>query len=223
MRMAIKFTLSIFATFAFASCATYSAIEPGPIKVAKGSLEVSPTEALWNKVPSMLVPTVNGEVWTAAGLPLDTITFISDLESGQTIFNPPRNSNTEFPPFKDDMLPNELAELVISSLSIQGAGAGVDMTELLPRQFAGQPGFDMRYTRTSQDEVIRRGRVAGGVIDGKLHLIMYEAARLHYFDQYVDEAEALIQSARLAALLRCRAGKSLAQTAFGEAACFSTF
>jgi hypothetical protein len=177
------------------ACATYSQIEAAPTRVAKGPIEVTPPAVLWNKVPAMSVPTVNGEVWTASGVPLDTIMFVTDLEDGQSIYKAQRNANTQYPTFKSDMLPNELVELITSSISIQSGATTIDTLSLAPRQFAGAPGFDLIYERTGQDEVTRRGRAAGAIINEKLHLVVYEAARLYYFDQYAAQAEQLIDSA----------------------------
>lgn len=188
---------AVSALLVFAGCGTFQAVGMEQTVVAKGPLKVTPPAVIWNKVPSINTPYVNGEVWTASGLPLDTVIFVSNLNDGIAIYKPARNSNTEYPVFKADMLPNELAELVISSISIQTGAATVDIDQLLPRLFAGADGFDMTYQRTGQDEVKRRGRVAGAVVDGKLHLIMYEAARLYYFDQYAQQAERLIESATL--------------------------
>lgn len=185
----------LLAVLGLGACATYSQIEAEPTRIAKGPLEVTPPAVLWNKVPSLSMPNVNGEVWTAAGVPLDTVMFVSGLEDGQSLYKADRNANTQYPVFKSDMLPNELVELITSSISIHSGATTLDTLSLAPRQFAGAPGFDLTYERTGQDEVTRRGRAAGAVIEDTLHLIVYEAARLYYFDQYAAQAEQLIDSA----------------------------
>lgn len=188
-------SLILVSMLALGACATYQQVDAVPLKISKGPLEVTPPAVLWNKVPSISVPQVNGEVWTASGVTLDTVMFISNLEDGQRIYKAQRNSNTEFPAFKSDMLPNELVELITSSISIQTGAATIETLSLAPRAFAGAPGFDLIYQRTGQDEITRRGRAAGAVINEKFHLIVFEAARLYYFDQYAAQAEQLINSA----------------------------
>jgi hypothetical protein len=43
--------------------------------------------------------------------------------------------------------------------------------------------------------VWRRGRAVGAVIDGKLYLMMVDAARSHYFPNVLPDFEAMVTSA----------------------------
>ncbi len=69
--------------------------------------------------------------------------------------------------------------------------------ELKPRRFMGYPGFQYDFDHLDGDELWRRGRVVGAVIDERLYLIMLDAARSHYFDATVGDFEAVVRSARL--------------------------
>jgi hypothetical protein len=60
----------------------------------------------------------------------------------------------------------------------------------------GYPGFQFDYDHLDGDEVWRRGRAVGAVIDGRLYLILLDAARSHYFNASLADFEAVANSAR---------------------------
>ena len=78
-------------------------------------------------------------------------------------------------------------------------GGAVDFTTPLvaPRQFLGANGFPLYYDHLDGDEVRRRGRAVGAVINGKLYLILFDAARSHYYNALLPDFEAIVNSARL--------------------------
>ena len=69
-------------------------------------------------------------------------------------------------------------------------------TSLMPRPFLGTNGFQLEYEHLDSDEVRRKGRAVGAVIDGKLYMILYDAARMHYFNASLPDFEAIVASAR---------------------------
>jgi len=77
-------------------------------------------------------------------------------------------------------------------------GGAVDFTTiaLAPRPFLGANGFQLDYEHLDSDEVWRRGRAVGAVIDGRLYLILLDAARSHYFNASLPDFEAIVNSAR---------------------------
>ena len=50
------------------------------------------------------------------------------------------------------------------------------MTGLRPRTFLGHPGFQFDYDHLGGDEVERRGRAVGAIIDGRLYLALLRRA-----------------------------------------------
>ena len=64
------------------------------------------------------------------------------------------------------------------------AAAAVDFHTLSiqPRQFLGTSGFEFDYEHLDDDELWRKGRVVGAVVGGELYLVMFDAARSHYYD-----------------------------------------
>jgi hypothetical protein len=69
-------------------------------------------------------------------------------------------------------------------------------TSLKPRTLMGYPGFQWDYDHLDQDEVWRRGRVVGAVIDGRLYLVLLDATRMHYFADALPDFDAVVNSAR---------------------------
>ena len=67
---------------------------------------------------------------------------------------------------------------------------------LQPRPFLGTNGFQWDYEHLDTDELWRRGRAVGAVIDGKLYLILFDAARSHYYAALLPDFEAIVASAQ---------------------------
>ena len=63
------------------------------------------------------------------------------------------------------------------------SGGAVDFRtlSLQPRPFLGTNGFQFDYEHLDSDELWREGRAVGAVIDGRLYLILLDAARSHYY------------------------------------------
>ena len=78
-------------------------------------------------------------------------------------------------------------------------GGAVDFRTLgiQPRPFLGQPGFQFDYEHLDGDELWRKGRVVGAVINGRLYLVLFDAARSHYYNAVLPDFEAIVASAEL--------------------------
>ena len=68
---------------------------------------------------------------------------------------------------------------------------------LQPRQVFGYPGFQLDYEHLDSDELWRKGRVVGAVVNDRLYLILFDAARTHYYANGLPDFEAITASARL--------------------------
>jgi len=69
---------------------------------------------------------------------------------------------------------------------------------LQPRPFLGAAnGFQLDYEHLDSDELWRKGRVVGAVIGGRLYLIMFDAARSHYYNAALPDFEAIVGSAQI--------------------------
>ena len=178
-----------------AGCAQYSKVDADRVPI-QGKMSVQSSTA-WNRVNSGL----GGEavdVWTANGLPLDSITFVAGVPSGEPIFKRSAAVNSEndpFPAFNAEMTPSEIVELVEATLAKAAQTSLFETANLQPMRFGGVDGFrfDISYVRRN-DEVDRDGFVAGTVRDGKLYLIIFSGTRLFHARQLTPQAEEIVRS-----------------------------
>jgi hypothetical protein len=95
------------------------------------------------------------------------------------------------------MSPPEIAAMIESFYRIRAGSTVFTMTNLAPRTFLGQPGFQFDYEHLGGNEVERRGRGVGAIINGRFYLALWDAAKMHYFDAGLPEFERIVESARL--------------------------
>jgi hypothetical protein len=176
---------------------SFTAVAPGTIPV--GDLNVSPTES-WNAAPAIVLPSTRkgAQVWTQDGLLLDRIVIIPAVPDGEAILVSP-DKTIALPVFKSDMLPNELEELVESSLvKMFGEGnAAVNTSGLRPHQFGDNRGvlFDFEAVITDSPDYV--GIVGAFIANELLYTLIYVAAQPHYYDKHLEEATSIIESATL--------------------------
>ncbi len=190
--MRASWLLLCFALLVVAGCQTYEKVEQGASKV--GGLTVTATAPIWNKVPSSHSP---GKLptWTVDGVALNSLSFVSGIKDGKPLVE--ADEKARYPLFHADMLPNDIAELVQSTVAkvfTANVSAG---GELKPLTIGGQPGFELEFEFVTPDEVIRRAFVGGTVKNGELQLVVYQAARMYYFGKNLPQARELITTARL--------------------------
>ena len=183
---------------AMSACATgYSLVTPGPVTVQDLHLLA---DSGWNKAPGMHTPSVrnNAETWTKDGMLLDRLVISPAIPDGQPIMVS-RDKSAALPVFRADMLPNELEELVESSLvKMFGEGnAVVSTSNLRPFRYGETDGIRFSVEATVTDSPQYRGTVGAFVDKDQLYLMYFLAAVPYYFDKHRAEAEAIIQSATL--------------------------
>jgi len=174
----------------------YKLVEPHPESVARDSMVVAPTMR-WNKAPRGRSDIAREENWTLNGPLLDGITFIGALENDKRIVQQRRKADRKVPNFRADMSPQDIASMIESFYRIRAGSTRFEMTGLQPRTFLGTSGFQFDYAHLGGDEVERRGRAVGAIIGGRFYLVLFDAARMHYFDAGLPEFERIVASARL--------------------------
>jgi hypothetical protein len=174
----------------------YSLVEPGPRTVVHGALTVSPG-LRWNRAPRRGADIAKEEDWTLNGPLLDSLTFIAGLENGKRIVRQRSKADRKVPNFRSDMSPQDIASMIETFYRVRGGASEFSMTALAPRSFVGQPGFQFDYDYLGGDEVRRRGRAVGAIVQGRFYLTLFDAARMHYYDAGLPEFERIAQSARL--------------------------
>jgi len=174
----------------------YRLIRPGPEAVARDTMVVTPSVA-WNRVPRGLYDISREENWTLNGPLLDSLSFIGGLEHDKRIVVQRRKADRKVPNFRADMSPPEIAAMIESFYRIRGGATTFTMTNLSPRTFLGHPGFQFDYEYLGGDEVERRGRAVGAIINKRFYLALFDGAKSHYFPAGLPEFERIVASARL--------------------------
>lgn len=174
----------------------YSLVQVREIRVGDDSLAVTPPRQ-WNKISARLFTDIRDvEDWTQNGIYLDGISFVTGLKDGKALVYQRNRDDRQVPKFRSNMTPPEIAAMVESLFRVRGGSIDFTTTSLTPRPFLGANGFQHDFEHLDTDEVRRKGRAVGAIIDGKLYLILYDAARSHYFNASLPDFEAIVASAR---------------------------
>ena len=136
------------------------------------------------------------EDWTLNGPLLDGISFVSGMNNNRELIRQRRTANQQVPRFRSDMTPPEIAAMLESLYRVKGGAVDLKTLSLQPRPFLGANGFQWDYEHLDSDELWRRGRAVGAVIDGKLYKILFDAARSHYYDAVLPDFESIVASAQ---------------------------
>src|SRR5213075_2949432 len=136
------------------------------------------------------------EDWTLNGPLLDGISFVTGLKDNKSLIRQRRSTTQQVPYFHSNMTPPEIAAMIESLYRVRGGSVDFKTLSLQPRPFLGANGFELDYEHLDTDELWRRGRAVGAVIDGKLYLILLDAARSHYYNAMLPDFEAIVASAR---------------------------
>ncbi|MGY8794178.1 MAG: hypothetical protein ACKVJN_03475, partial [Woeseiales bacterium] len=114
---------------------TYSLVSPGAVAVDSLTVQIG---SGWNRAPSTQTRSArsDAETWTKDGLLLDRLVIIPGVPDGESLLFL-RSESAALPVFRADMLPNEIEELVESSmLKFFGEGNSVVSSEgLRPYRF----------------------------------------------------------------------------------------
>lgn len=174
----------------------YSLIRVREVRVGDNSLAVTPPRE-WNRISARLFRDIRDvEDWTQNGPYLDGISFVTGLKDGKAVVVQRSRDDRQVPKFRSNMTAPEIAAMIESLYRVRGGAVDFNMTSLAPRQFLGANGFQFDFEHLDSDEVRRRGRAVGAVVDGQLYLILYDAARSHYFNAYLPDFESIVTSAR---------------------------
>ena len=174
----------------------YSLVRVQRVSVGDGSLIVTAPRP-WNRHRAFFFEDVRQvEDWTQNGPYLDGITFVTGLKNGKSLIRQRRTASQQVPVFRSNMTPPEIAAMVESLYRVKGGTVDFRTLSLQPRAFLGQNGFQLDYEHLDDDELWRRGRVVGTVINGQLYMLLFDAAKSHYYDAELPDFEAIVASAQ---------------------------
>ena len=177
----------------------YNLVRVHRVEVGDGGMTVVAPRPWNERRRSILFDDVREvEDWTLNGPILDGISFVSGLKSGRYLIRQRKSADQQVPKFRDDMTPPEIAAMLESLYRVRGGAVEFRTLSLQPRPFLGAAnGFQLDYEHLDNDELWRKGRVVGAVIGGRLYLVMYDAARSHYYNAALPDFEAIVASAQI--------------------------
>jgi hypothetical protein len=175
----------------------YSFVRVHRVYVGDDSVSVVPPRP-WNRHRPIFFEDIRQvEDWTLNGPLFDGMSFVTGLKNGKSLIRQRRTANQQVPLFRSNMTPPEIAAMIESLYRVRGGAVDFRTLSLQPRPFLGTNGFQLDYEHLDSDELWRKGRAVGAVINGRLYLIMLDAARSHYFPDELRDFEAMVASARL--------------------------
>lgn len=165
------------------------------VDVARSTMSVAPAGD-WNRWSSR--PTMKGEIWTRDGVLLNELSFVAQLQNGETLYSELDPQNAPLPRFRKDMLPIELVEWVEESNRIVLQTTIFDVGRVEPALLGGHDAvrFSYRYV-AGTDQLQRSGEAVAAVIDGKFFMVNFVAASTYYFDRDIADVRALVDSVKI--------------------------
>jgi hypothetical protein len=174
----------------------YALVRAQRVNVGDGQMSVVAPRP-YNRHRRVLFSDVSDvEDWTQNGPILDGISFVSGMKNDKELVRQRRTADQQVPRFRSDMTAPEIAAMLESLYRVKGGAVDLKTLSLKPREFLGANGFQWDYEHLDQDELWRKGRAVGAVIDGKLYMILLDAARSHYYAAELPDFEAIVASAQ---------------------------
>jgi hypothetical protein len=158
------------------------------------------TRSAWNQAPREATPLsrTDSKTWTQNGILLDRFMIIPGVPSGEPIFRQTRSSQA-LPIFNAKMLPNEIEELIESSIvKLFGeGGVAVETGRLRPHRYGENRGIMFDIKVNVSDGPVYRGVAGALIVNEKLYLTMFLGAEPYYYQKLLDEVLEIIKSARV--------------------------
>ncbi len=142
-------------------------------------------------------PGKHAETWTLDGEQLNDVTFYTGIEPGEPLVRERNRKREPLPKFTSATLLAEVPELLEGTYRAYKQTGAFTLTSSRPESFLGQPGVHFTYDYTDADLLPRKGEARAALIDGKLYMATFDAPRLHFFDETVDDYRALVATATL--------------------------
>jgi hypothetical protein len=177
----------------------YNLVRVHRVEVGDGGMTVVAPRPWNERRRSILFDDVRDvEDWTLNGPILDGISFVSGMKSGRYLIRQRKSADQQVPKFRADMTPPEIAAMLETLYRVRGGAIEFHTLSLQPRPFLGAAnGFQLDYEHLDSDELWRKGRVVGAVIGDRLYLVMFDAARSHYYNAALPDFEAIVGSAQI--------------------------
>jgi len=170
-----------------AACSPFSAMDQGA-QTVDGAFVIEPSGP-W----SLYLEGDDGmtQAWTRNGPRLDVLLFILNVPDNTVLLggdNPPV--------FRAGMTEVEIVEAVADGLTQLGMNR-VEFSDIRPADFGTLPGFRAQLSLVTDGGLAKRGLLYGSSHGGVLHLMLFHAAELHYYDAIRPDVERMFRSIRI--------------------------
>lgn len=138
------------------------------------------------------------ELWTIDGPLLNQLRIVGAVKPGEHVFlrGKQRRSQPDGPWFRSGMRPDEIRDLVLDALRLEG-WTQVSSRALRPAPLGDHAGLRFELDLTSGNGLIYRGQAAAIERDGKLTLLLWLAPAEHYYQRDVETIQRLYDTLRL--------------------------
>lgn len=139
------------------------------------------------------------EAWTIDGLPLNQLRIVSRIKPGEHVFlqGRQRKSQPDGPWFRAGMRPDEIRDLVLDALRLDG-WSQVAARGLRPARFGDVAGLRFELDLTDSGGLIYRGQAAAAERGGQLTLLLWLAPAEHYYPRDAEAVARMLDSLRFA-------------------------
>ena len=164
------------------------------VTVANSAMTVTPARD-WNRLSGS--PGKFAESWTLNGEQLDDLTFYGGIKPGQPLVKERSKKRDPLPKFKKSTLLIEVPELLEGTYRTYKTLGTFQLLSAEPAPFLRKDGVRFTYEYTDDDGLTRKGEARAAIVDGQLYMATFDAPRLHYFDRSIEDARAIMDSAKL--------------------------
>jgi hypothetical protein len=160
---------------ALGACANVTMVESNKTVTLGNGLSVT-ARSPWNQISGDHV------VWTTQGANVDSLHFITGVKSGQPVVRIPGANRENQSLFDIKMLPNDIQDLVVTTLTRQGY-QNVQAGALAPCPFGAGTGFCFDLNFNTPDGLEMKGMVMARKQGDTLDAFLFQAPGEYYFAQ----------------------------------------
>lgn len=158
-----------------AGCANVTLVESNKVVAVGNGLSVT-ARSPWNQISG------NHVVWTTQGANVDSVHFITGVKSGRPIVEMPGTDRKNQSLFDSKMLPNDIQDLIVTTLTRQGY-QNVRAGALAPCPFGAITGFCFDLGFSTPDGLEMKGMVMARKNGETMDAFLFQAPGEYYFTQ----------------------------------------
>ncbi len=188
-----KIAVLVLGLVMLAGCVAYQAVDANESVTISNRFSVVPQIA-WAKQTAI---GSKDTIWTADGVELNVLRFVPAVQEGEALIRQSGRKSDDIVPYKDDMLPNDVADLMVTDLTKLGYQQ-VSYANLAPAKFGTETGFRFDLSFATSGGLNMKGKVLAAQRDGGLDAIIFMAPSEYYFGRYAQTVERIFSSVEAA-------------------------